>query len=74
MIAEIYGSAIAFMLGAVSMFGMVLWAFQQERKHIKKTIRAVCSKDEKVICYNASIVEDAKGQISWVDNDKDIFI
>lgn len=30
--------------------------------------------DEKIVCANATVVEDGKGEISWFDNDKPLCI
>ena len=30
--------------------------------------------DEKIVCTNATVIEDSKGEISWFDNDKPLCV
>ena len=57
-------------LGMAIMFGLVCCSENRERRRIMKIAKMACSTMERVLCYNATIIVDTKGQVCWFDNDK----
>ena len=37
---------------------------------IPLALNATLKEDEKIICTNATVIEDSGGNISWINNDK----
>lgn len=37
-------------------------------------IDGIIKPDERIVCRNATVTEDSRGQVSWIDNDKPLCI
>ena len=61
-----------FLAGAVLMWVVCFLQYISDPRRIKRIASIVCTRNETIECYNATVFVDRKGQVSWMDNDRNI--